>query len=364
MSPHPPAPPTVIDASASEKEPGVAGQELPGPSGLAQLREAAGPGPVLILTHDNPDPDALASGKALGLLLETSWGVPSRLAYSGLIARAENRVVLERLTPEWEHREDLGDLARYSAVALVDTQPGAGNNSLPASFVPHIVIDHHQPVREIIAAVRYADVRPDIGSTVTMLYQYLAAAGIEPDARLATAMFYGIKTDTRGLARGASPADEAVYLQLLARIQRSELIEVEQAGLERDYYRSFSQGLQSARIYGPALVSRLGDMHQPDMAAELADLLIRLQQAEAVLCMGQFNGTLHLSLRTKPLTEIAGQLIQRIIIPPGRAGGHRSMAGGQVLLAGRDPGPLMDEIEARFLAALNAHDPAQALLDE
>ena len=46
---------------------------------LTRLRTAAGSGPVLILTHNNPDPDALASGTALSTLLKEAWGIPSHL---------------------------------------------------------------------------------------------------------------------------------------------------------------------------------------------------------------------------------------------------------------------------------------------
>lgn len=140
---------------------------------LDRLREAAGNGPVLILTHDNPDPDSLATGKGLAALLSV-WGIPSRMVYSGLVARAENRAMLNRLTPEWEHSDTLEFLDEYPAIALVDSQPTAGNNRLPAPVLPTIVID---------------------------------------------------------LSRGAAPADEAVYLELLARANRSELIQVEHAGL-------------------------------------------------------------------------------------------------------------------------------------
>jgi len=319
------------------------------PAHLADLRKAAGRGPVLILTHDNPDPDALAAGKALASLLDRAWGIASRLVYSGLVARAENRVMLKRLTPEWEHEDDLAGFERYSAVALVDTQPGAGNNRLPSSVTPAIVIDHHQPLRDMIAAVPYADVRFGLGACVTMLSEYLEAAGIKPDSTLATAMFYGLKTDTRGLSRGTSAQDERAYLRLLARVNRQQLVEVEQAGLSVDHFQAFIRGLQSTRLFGSVAVARLTEMDQLDLPAEMADLLIRLEGAKAVLCMGPYGGTLHVSLRTKPMTETAGQLIQQIVFPPGKAGGHRSMAGGQVPLAGHTAEDAMRDIEARFL---------------
>jgi nanoRNase/pAp phosphatase (c-di-AMP/oligoRNAs hydrolase) len=287
---------------------------------LEQLRAAAFPGPVLILTHDNPDPDALASGKALATLLKQAWNIPSRLVYSGLVMRSENRMMLHRLTPEWEHREVLPSLEDFSAVALVDTQPGAGNNRLVNHKVPLIVIDHHNPIRESIGSVRYAALNPKIGSTTTMLYQHLESAGIEPDPILATAMFYGLRTDTMSLSRDASEVDEVVYLKLLARIDRGELVRIEQAGLPRDYYRAFTRGLQAAKIYGTVTIARLGQMNRPDFGAEIADLLIRLDGTQAVLTLGAHEETLYISIRTRPMGKDAGLLIQQIVSPPGTGG--------------------------------------------
>ena len=124
---------------------------------LDRLRSVAGTGPVLILTHDNPDPDALASGKALATLFREAWGISGRLVYSGLVARAENQAVLKRLTPEWEHSDVLPDFKEYTAITQVDTQPGAGNNRLNTVHPRHIVIDHHYPVRERLDTVSYSD---------------------------------------------------------------------------------------------------------------------------------------------------------------------------------------------------------------
>ena len=316
---------------------------------LRRMKTAAGEGPVLILTHDNPDPDALAAGKALATLLDEAWQIPSQLLYSGLVLRAENRAMLSLLTPEWEPSDEPSDLEDYTAVALVDTQPAAGNNRLPESHVPAIVIDHHHPRRDSLDHVPFIDVRPEMGATATMLNQYLRAAGIEPDPDLATALFYGIKTDTRGLSRGTTEADIVAYLELLAQIERSKLIQVEQAGLPQVYFKAFSDGLRAARVYTRSVVVDLGNMHRPDLPAELADLLIRLEGAQAVLCLGVHEQTLHLSVRTKPMGQDAGLLVQQIIVDPGKAGGHGTMAGGQVPLKGHRATELIHEIVSRFL---------------
>ncbi|MBI3942191.1 MAG: DHH family phosphoesterase [Chloroflexi bacterium] len=335
-----------------------------GPAQLAALRAAAGAGPVLILTHDNPDPDALATGKGLAFLLEHAWGIPSRLVYSGLVARAENRAMLSRLTPEWEQSDVLPDLEAYSAIALVDTQPGAGNNRFPSSSPADIVIDHHEPVREALSLSRYVDVRPELGSSVSLLYQYCSAAGIVPDAVLATAMFYGIKTDTRALSRGTSRTDEIVYVSLLALIDHQALNEVDQAGLSQEYFRAFSRGLHAAQVYSRSVVAYLGMLDRPDLAAEMADVLIRLDRAQAALCLGQYDHILHLSLRISLLDQEAEQIIAPIIAGLGQAGGHGPIAGGQVDITGKVVPALVAEVISRFLVMMGETGEGEPLLTQ
>ena len=331
---------------------------------LARLRAAAGAGPVLILTHDNPDPDALACGKAMATLLREAWQVPSRLVYSGLVARAENQAVLRRLTPEWEYGAEHSGLEAYSAIALVDTQPGASNNRLPPTATPLLVFDHHKPILATDRPVRFSDVRPEIGSAVTMLYQYLQAAGVEPDQRLATAMYYGLTVDTLDLSRGAGPADEAAFIDLLARLDRAELILVEQAGQPLEYFQAVHQGLEVARLHGQAVIARLGLLHRPDMTADIADLLVRVENIQAALALGQFEQTLYLALRTKPFGLDAGALIQQIVPEMGRAGGHGAIAGGQVPIGGQDMDRLAEQIEKRFLLVMGEGPEGVSLLSE
>jgi nanoRNase/pAp phosphatase (c-di-AMP/oligoRNAs hydrolase) len=329
---------------------------------LTRLHTAAGSGPVLILTHDNPDPDALASGKSLARLLDSAWGIPADLRFSGLVARAENKAMLSLLTPEWQPVEILPDQSRYSAVALVDTQPGAGNNSLPVEVVPRIVIDHHLPMRESLAKVSFVDVRPNVGATVSLIYQYLEAAGIIPDPILATAIFYGIQADTRSLSRGDSAIDRFMYRKLLDLIDRQLLARVEQACLPRDYFRAFSNGLQAARIYGNVAIAYQGAIHRPDFVAEMADLLVRLDGLRAVLCLGYHGDMMYLSLRTMFSEDDAGSLIQQMVIPPGKAGGHGMGAGGQIPLLGREPESVAARVEALFLRVLGEKGEGEPLL--
>jgi len=299
------------------------------------FKAVAGAERVLILPHNDPDPDAIASALALRHLLAEKLGAEGYIAYKGIVGRAENKALVRYLGFPL-HRLTGSDLRRTGPIALVDTQPSAGNNALSPGSQAAIVIDHHA-WREATAAAAFADVRQELGATSTILTEYLQAAGIEPTPPLATALFYGIKTDTMGLARGASPADVAAYFFLQLRVDVEALIEIERAQVPADYFQKLVATLQAAYIYDNVLISYLGQMGRPDLAAEMADLLLRLEGMQWVLCIGVYKNDLILSVRSRSRRGGAGELAQEIVGGQGSAGGHGTMAGGQIPLAGQDP---------------------------
>jgi nanoRNase/pAp phosphatase (c-di-AMP/oligoRNAs hydrolase) len=309
---------------------------------------------VLILTHNDPDPDSIASALALRFLLQSCLPVEVSIVYRGIIGRAENKVLVAYLGHPLRLLED-GDWLTSQAVALVDTQPGAGNNVLPLDITPAVVIDHH-PWREASAAAAYADVRPNWGSTSTILTEYLQEVELEPPAPLATALFYGIKTDTMGLIRGTGPLDPATFCYLQSRVDMEALSRIELAQLPVEYYRSVDAALRAARIHDGVLTAFVGPMDYPDLTAEVADFLLRLRETRWVICIGQYNNSLILSVRTHEKTGGAGLLVQQVVGNRGTAGGHGFMAGGNVPLHGEDPGQLARDLVQRALQILDV-DP-------
>lgn len=118
------------------------------------------------------------------------------------------------------------------------------------------------------------------------------------------------------------------------------------------YFKGFVTAIQAARIYDQAVLSYIGPMTYPDQAAEIADQLSRLENIQWVLCMGTFKGMLRLAVRSRSRRTGAGKLIQAIVGDLGIAGGHGTMAGGQIELAGRDPQQLAAELGQKLLACL------------
>ncbi|MFP5288338.1 MAG: DHH family phosphoesterase, partial [Thermoanaerobaculia bacterium] len=117
----------------------------------------------LVLTHDNPDPDALASAMILSHVLRCAFKQKVTMAYGGIVGRAENREMVKSLNLKLSHVRNLS-WKKYRRFALVDTQPRSGNNQLPARTVPDVVIDHH-PVRTSVQSLPFLDIRPPYGAT-------------------------------------------------------------------------------------------------------------------------------------------------------------------------------------------------------
>lgn len=286
---------------------------------------------VLILTHNNPDPDAIAAGWALNHLLKKKFGARPILAYGGIIARAENRAMVRLLGIQMEPIESIS-LKRFSTFALVDTQPRTGNNSLPPSVKPSIVIDHHG-ARKSTQKIEYADLRIGYGSSSTILTEYLAEAGLSISKKMATALFFGLKTDTQNLGRHATEADYRAAIMLYPKVQLKLLSRIENPDLPLHYFIDFDKGLHEAKIFGNAVFCDLGFLANTDMVSLMADFLLHLSGVQRSLVIGTNESHLIFSLRTKQSDQNAGQIARRMVKGLGTAGGHRRTAGGQIRIA-------------------------------
>ena len=314
---------------------------------------------VLILPHNDPDPDAIAAAVGLRYLLKKKFQVESHIAYRGHIGRAENKALVHYLDRPLRQIQP-SDWLSESKIALVDTQPGVGNNALPGERIADIVIDHHSLQTDAQPGM-YVDIRPELGATSTILTDYLLEAGIDPPGRVATALFYGIKTDTMGLSRHASPGDVNAYFQLQPLIDVNALVQIEQAQVPVTYFHSIDNAIRAGLIYDDdVIIAYLGILQYPDLCAEIADFFLRLKGIQWALCMGMYGNELILSLRSHNKKTDAGKLVKEIIEDKGSAGGHGTMAAGHINLElGEDPEQIVRDLKNNLLDSLKgAHDQA------
>lgn len=316
-----------------------------------------GKGRILIVAHDAPDPDALASACALQALILVRTGQEAVITYGGVIGRRENRVMVEELDIEAVPIQHL-DLDLFDVVCMVDTQPGVGNNAWPPERPVHVVIDHH-PLREGTARCQWVDVREEFGACATILYEYLVVKGVYISTRLATMLFYAIKTETQDLGREWVKADRDAYQELISLSNNHILARIIHPKVPQDYFASFHRAMAGARIYNNLLVFDLHVVANPDIVAEMADFLLRAEGVETVFGLAECNGGQVLSMRTDREDIHAGNVLRDVVGELGNAGGHGRIAGGQISFAPPDVAArrrLVAKLKRRLFVALGIND--------
>jgi nanoRNase/pAp phosphatase (c-di-AMP/oligoRNAs hydrolase) len=305
---------------------------------------------LLIVMQNNPDPDAIAAACALRELANRTSRINCQFAYGGKIGRAENRELVHYLGfvfhPFAEVSHQQSDL-----IALVDTQPAAGNNPLPEGVQPDIIIDHHPPI-EASRGVAFTDIREHYGATSTILWEYLKEAQITPQRPVATALLYGIRSDTQDLGREAAKADIVAMEALYPLANKQMLSQIQQGREPPAYYQMLSMALANTKIYGHCMICSIGKIDNPDMIGEVADLLLRHEAVDWVMCYGFFDEQLLISFRTQDNRLDAGQVAQSVVYKLGTGGGHASMAGAQIPLLKGNQARIERLIRTRFLKAL------------
>ncbi|MCL2218782.1 MAG: bifunctional oligoribonuclease/PAP phosphatase NrnA [Chitinispirillia bacterium] len=303
--------------------------ESPYSGRLAGFREAVLPASsALILTHDYPDPDSIASAFGLSELL-SFWGVPAiTIAFGGFVGRAENRAMIRCLGIQTIPFA-LVEPGDFDRIVLVDCYPGRGNITLPPGLKADAVIDHH-PASPPNPLPFFCDIRSNYGAAATIITNYLTEAGCQISATLATALFNGIKTDTSGLQRNATPDDIECYKRLFYLMDHSLLAQIESPGRDMEFFRTIHKAAESAVCRGNVGYCHLGTVAAPDSIAEMAEFFHSLEKLEWMVCTAVFNSQIYFSIRSENDNSAgirAEQLAERF---GGSGGGHTKAAAGRI----------------------------------
>lgn len=286
---------------------------------------------VLIVTHDFPDPDCISAAFGMRHLL-SHWGIDSSMiSFGGFVGRAENRSMIRLLNIDAIPLM-LAELDDYDRTVIVDSVPGIGNLSLPPERKIDAVIDHH-PHEPPTNPDFFCDIRDDLGATSTLVTKYLLAAGYSISSHLATALFYGIKTDTRDMARNASAEDLECYRILFDLMDHRVLASIESPDRDAEYFRVLHRATEAMVTFDEVGYTHLGAVSTPDYLAEMADLFHSLETLEWMVCSGIFKKQIFFSIRSRN-ENAAGTNARRIAETlNGSGGGHSTMAAGRIPLS-------------------------------
>ena len=286
-------------------------------------------GPLAVVTHDNPDPDAIAAALALVVVAETI-GVDAEPCYFGDISHQENRALVNLLDIDLRNLEDPDQIAEYGGVALVDhSRPGV-NDSLDPETSVDVVVDHHPPRGPVNAS--FVDLRSTAGSTSTLLVDYLDRFEIEPDATVATALLYGIHIDTRDFTREVSRSDFEAAAFLLPYVDRDVFDRVESPSMSAEVIETVSRAIRNRTVRGNALTTCVGYIRNRDALAQAADRLLEMEGIRITLVYGIRDDTVYVSGRARGTEVDLGETLRSAFGSIGSAGGHADMAGGQLSL--------------------------------
>ncbi len=310
---------------------------------------------VLIVTHDYPDPDCIASSFGIQELLKL-WGVETiQIAFGGFVGRAENRAMI-RFANVQTLPLMLIEFEDYDRIILVDSYPGDGNVSLAPEITIDAVIDHH-PHKPPDSVPYFFDIRDDVGATSTIITEYLVSENCPISKNLATTLFYGIKTDTHHLSRKVSPDDVHYYKFLFDLVDHEALSKIELPDRDAEYFNILHRSAESMRIFDKKVGhTHLGTITNPDYIAEMADLFHSLENLEWMLCSGLFKNQIFFSIRSK-ISEEAGIKAEYIAKKlNGSGGGHTTMSAGRIPLNSEENGAALRRFVDTFVHAFNLAD--------
>jgi nanoRNase/pAp phosphatase (c-di-AMP/oligoRNAs hydrolase) len=303
------------------------------------------------LVQNDPDPDAIASALALRQALGLR---PDRspIVTCGFITRPENRRLIEELGEHVRHISRR-ELTTLGPLILVDVQPPYFGDALPEVAA---VIDHHPSSGEYRA--RFRDVRTWFGASATMTAEYLLAEdGRALTTRLATALLYGIITDTKSLSRSASDEDLEMFAYLFPRADQAMLRRIQHPSYPPVALKRFGKALQRARVRDGLAYVHLGRLpeDQEHIVAQLAEFCLGMAGASVSAVSGVFGSKLVMSTRALSPSARLGERLRAVFLPYGSAGGHPVMAKAVVDVAAwrRDhPSRTAHGLEQSILRAL------------
>ncbi|HVL86953.1 MAG TPA: DHH family phosphoesterase [Candidatus Thermoplasmatota archaeon] len=288
---------------------------------------------LAIVLHSSPDPDAMASGMALQAICE-HLGTTAELYHGGKVGHQENRAFVNllsiRLTEIGPKEDPMDYVRRHDKIALVECGVPGKNNVLPPGIVPAVVFDHH-PLDEEDAVADFVDVREGVGATATILTKYLQQLNVPVSPRLATALLYAIRTDTRGFTRGATAEDMAAATFLSAYADMALLEKIETPPMAGETVDVLGRAIRNREVYGSHLLSCAEFIHDRDTLPQAADFLLQLEGVNTVLVFGIVDDVIHMSARSNDVRINLGEQMEKAFGKQ-NAGGHAQSAGGQIKL--------------------------------
>lgn len=272
----------------------------------------------------NADPDALASALALKRIFYNK--VKKAVIYRiNVIKRTDNLSMIKLLRINHKDITKL-DKSKITKWAIVDSQPHHFTKYKNISF--DIIIDHHPVSPNSVGS--FVDIQEDYGATSTIMTEYLRAAKTKPSPRLATALFYGIKTDTDNFTRKSTVNDINAFKYLYKYSNLNIIKKIESSMINRKTVKSFQTAIKKLRFFKDKGYIHMGTVKDPDVLVIIADFFLKMAEDNWCIVSGIYGRRLIVIFRNAGFRLNAGKVAQKMFSQLGSAGGHKDTARAEI----------------------------------
>jgi len=278
-----------------------------------------------VLVTIDPDPDSIGAALALKRLL---WHkVQSTTIGMVRPIRRLNNLAMTRLLRLPLKEIDEGRLEEFDKFFLVDGQPH--HHPLFSKLSYTAVFDHH-PLTDNTVEAPFVDIRPDYGATSTIFTEYLKCASVKPSQTLATALIYGIKTDTRNFERHTLEEDVRAFGYLFPLANHNILRKIEISDLALGDLKVFRRAIENKKVVKDRIFAHLNEVDTPDILVVIADFLLKVHDISWSIVSGIHEGKLVVIVRNDGYRKDAGRSLKRAFESLGSAGGHKAMGRAEI----------------------------------
>ncbi|ESS06304.1 MAG: exopolyphosphatase-related protein [uncultured archaeon A07HB70] len=281
---------------------------------------------MAILTHNNPDPDSIASAVALQAVAE-SHGVEADIVYDGDVGHQENRAFVNLLGIDLLSRDEAPALPKYDLLALVDH---VEDGPVDVGADVQVFIDHHELDEPVDA--EFTDVRPNVSATSTILTKYIQEFDIRPSEAVATALLYGIRAETLDFKRDTTPADLTAAAYLYPFADHDTLEQVESPSMSPETLDVLAEAIQNREVKGSHLVSNAGFVRDREALSQAAQHLLNLEGITTTAVFGITDERIILSARSKDIRMNIGNVLEDAFEQIGEASGHSTQGDANIPL--------------------------------
>ena len=273
------------------------------------------------------DPDAIASALALKRLF---WRKVRKtiICRVNAIKRSDNLAMIRdlKITLPYITKVDTSDVTKW---ALVDSQPHHHKSLSNINF--SIIIDHHSP--DPLLKIPFKDIREEYGAVSSIMMEYLKAADVIPSEKLATALFYGIKTDTDNFTRTSIGADIKAFRYLYSHVNINIIKKIESSEINKKNLAYFRKAFEELQFIGDTVYIHMGVVKDADVLVILADFFLKIAEATWCMVSGIYGNKLIIIMRNAGFRLDAGKVAKRLFGKLGSAGGHKSAARVEIPLS-------------------------------